>query len=109
MNRICILFSIVPILKSIPTSDVELNDFSFGDETRGEPFDDQWYLDYYGPVTEMRVWCDHTLDGAINGLSVRYGPRSGSNTYIWSAVRGTDTGIKVDWFISDPIEQVNTR
>lgn len=49
---------LVPIFEAIPTSLDELNDFHFGNDDEGEIFDDAWYVDFYGPIQEMRVYCD---------------------------------------------------
>ena len=48
----------LPIFEAIPTSLDELNDFHFGNDNEGEIFDDAWYVDFYGPIQEMRVYCD---------------------------------------------------
>ena len=53
-----LFFLLVPIFVSIPTSLDELNDFHFGNDNEGEIFDDAWYVDFYGPIQEMRVYCD---------------------------------------------------
>ena len=49
---------LVPIFETIPTSLDELNDFHFGNDDEGKIFDDSWYVDFYGPIQEMRVYCD---------------------------------------------------
>ena len=49
---------LVPIFEAIPTSLDELNDFHFGNYHEGKIFDDAWYVDFYGPIQEMRVYCD---------------------------------------------------
>ena len=57
MNQF-ILFLLIPIFETIPTSLDELNGFQFGDDGEGEVFNDAWYVDFYGPIQEMRVYCD---------------------------------------------------
>ena len=53
-----LFFLLIPIFQTIPTSLDQLNDFHFGNDEEGEAFDDSWYVGYYGPILEMRVYCN---------------------------------------------------
>ena len=52
------LILFVPIFEAIPMLLEELNGYDFGNDEEGDAFDDSWYVDFYGPIQEMRVYCN---------------------------------------------------
>jgi len=54
----------------------------------GQPFCDDFYNDFYGDVTEMRMYCGTNGRQFVEGLTTRYGPAPGSNIFAWSQVHG---------------------
>ena len=47
----------------------------------GSPFCDDFYNDFYGDVTEMRMYCGTAGRQFVEGLTTRYGPAPGSNIF----------------------------
>ena len=54
----------------------------------GSPFCDDFYNEFYGDVTEMRMYCGTAGRQFVEGLATRYGPAPGSNIFAWSQVHG---------------------
>merc|ERR1711962_553249 len=64
----------------------------------GQPgqFCDNMYADWYGPLTELRLFCNNGDNyngggsvGEVRGVQGRYGPKPGGNTYTWGPTHGT--------------------
>ena len=68
----------------------------------GQPgqFCDNFYNDWYGPMTELRLYCNNGdnyngggSEGEVRGVQGRYGPKPGGNTYTWGPTHGTAASV----------------